>query len=121
MIDQDVQETGPSLRGRVEALLSGLGHGGSFGPCPYTTAWLARLRGPDGTALFPRARRWLVRRQWPDGSWGGEIELPHDRTVCTLAAVVALTGPCPPLPRQDEAVRAGLAYLRSRSRPIARL
>ncbi|TDD94766.1 prenyltransferase/squalene oxidase repeat-containing protein [Actinomadura rubrisoli] len=113
MIEQDVRAE-PSVRERAESLLGGLGDGGSFGPCPYTTAWISRLRDADGTVRFPRSRRWLIGHQRPDGSWGGDIELPHDRTVCTLAAVVALTDPGPSLPGRAEAVRAGLAYLRSR-------
>ncbi|QXJ20333.1 hypothetical protein AGRA3207_001027 [Actinomadura graeca] len=121
-------QTRLSTRPRAEALLGRLGTGGSFGPCPYTTAWLSRLRGdgPGGSGehrgssrarpvRFPRARRWLVDHQRPDGSWGGEIELPHDRTVCTLAAVVALSDPGPPLPGRADAVRAGVRYLRSHS------
>ncbi|WP_131739955.1 prenyltransferase/squalene oxidase repeat-containing protein [Actinomadura roseirufa] len=101
--------------GRAAALLDRLGEGGSFGPCAYTTAWMARLRAPDGTVRFPRALDWLTRHQRADGSWGGEIELPHDRTVCTLAAIVALTDPGPAPPGGEAAVRAGLAYLRDRS------
>ncbi|WP_067457284.1 prenyltransferase/squalene oxidase repeat-containing protein [Actinomadura macra] len=104
-----------STRHRAEALLGRLGTGGSFGPCPYTTAWLSRLRRDDGAVRFPRARRWLIGHQRSDGSWGGEVELPHDRTVCTLAAVVALTDPGPPLPGRMGAVRAGLGYLRAHS------
>ncbi|MBT2211639.1 prenyltransferase/squalene oxidase repeat-containing protein [Actinomadura sp. NEAU-AAG7] len=103
-----------SLLARAETLLDGLGEGGSFSPCPYTTAWLSRLRDRD-RVLFPRARRWLLDRQRADGSWGAVIGLPHDRTVCTLAAVMALTDPGPPLPGRAEAVRAGLAYLRAHS------
>src|SRR5215472_8600902 len=58
----------------------------------YDTAMVATLRTHDDTApLLPSAARWLVANQHPDGSWGGSVEAPHDRCVCTLAAVVALT------------------------------
>lgn len=57
----------------------------------YDTAILARLRTGDGGLLLPATARWLLANQHPDGSWGGSVEAPHDRCVCTLAAVVALT------------------------------
>ncbi|MFD0683347.1 hypothetical protein [Actinomadura fibrosa] len=105
---------------RVEALLAGLDGGGadgggSFGACPYTTAWLGRLRDPGGAVRYPRSLRWLVEHQRADGSWGGEVAFPHDRTVCTLAAVVALTDAGASPPGRADAVRAGLAYLRGHS------
>lgn len=75
----------------------------------YSTAWAARLRS-DQDFLFPGAAEWLRRNQWPDGSWGGQIESPYDRTVCTLAAVVALAG----ISGHDDAVVKGCAYLRQR-------
>lgn len=73
----------------------------------YSTAWVARLAA-DGGALFPDAVDWLRRNQWPDGSWGGRIISPHDRTVCTLAAVVALKKS----KSDEQAIADGCEYLR---------
>jgi len=62
-----------------------------MGPSPYDTAWMARLRTPaNGEPRWPNLIEWLLENQRPDGSWGGEIEYYHDRTICTLAAIIAL-------------------------------
>jgi len=57
----------------------------------YDTAWVARLYefAPD---ISNRAQEWIAERQLPDGCWG--IEKPmyyHDRVICTLSAMIALT------------------------------
>jgi halimadienyl-diphosphate synthase len=101
------------VRMRAAELLAGLRDGGSFGACAYTTACLARLRRDDATFLFARSRHWLLDHQKRDGSWGGTLEFPHDRTVCTLAAVMALADRASPA--ANCAVQAGLAYLRDHS------
>lgn len=57
----------------------------------YDTAWIARLGEFDQT-LSNQALNWLVENQLPDGSWGASAPLNyHDRMICTLAAMVALT------------------------------
>ncbi|WKU48273.1 prenyltransferase/squalene oxidase repeat-containing protein [Streptomyces sp. VNUA116] len=65
---------------------------GGTGTCSdsYNTAFVARVRRPDGSPRYPRALQWLHDRQHPDGSWGGRIEVPVDRLTSTLAAVRAL-------------------------------
>jgi len=62
-----------------------------MGPSAYDIAWLARLRSSsDGDAIWPDMIEWLLENQHPDGSWGGQIVYYHDRTICTLAAIIAL-------------------------------
>lgn len=77
------------LARRAADLVAGLGPG-STQSLTYPTAFLARLRRPDGTTLFPGAGDWLRRHQHPDGSWGGAIPLAPDRLVSTLAAMLAI-------------------------------
>lgn len=60
-------------------------------PVAYDTAWVARLRQPDGTVRFPETLRWLRRAQHADGSWGAAAPVDQqDRVLSTLAACVAL-------------------------------
>jgi halimadienyl-diphosphate synthase len=57
----------------------------------YDTAWVARLSDIDRD-ISNQALDWISNNQLPDGSWG--VEQPmyyHDRVVCTLSAMVALT------------------------------
>lgn len=105
------------LTDRIAALLPRIG-GSAISPSAYDTARVALLREPGGTApAFPESGRWLLDHQHPDGSWGGAVAMPHDRCICTLAAVIALTE----LSRDEMADRAaaqdaadrGAAYLRS--------
>lgn len=57
----------------------------------YDTAWAARL-GDIDPILSNRALGWLTQHQLPDGSWGAAAPMYyHDRVVCTLAAMIALT------------------------------
>ncbi len=57
----------------------------------YDTAWIARL-GDLETSLSQQALNWLCENQLQDGSWGAVTPLYyHDRIICTLAAMVALT------------------------------
>jgi halimadienyl-diphosphate synthase len=58
----------------------------------YDTAWVARVPEDDGSSVpaFPKALEWLVRRQYPDGSWGSSIPYYHDRIISTMATVVTL-------------------------------
>jgi len=57
----------------------------------YDTAWVARLIDYDPD-MSNQALEWLCANQLSDGSWG--VEQPnyyHDRVICTLAAMIALT------------------------------
>ena len=57
----------------------------------YDTAWIARLGDLD-QSLSQQALNWLCENQLPDGSWGAKTpQNYHDRVICTLAAMVALT------------------------------
>lgn len=79
-----------SLQQRMTALLRSMGSG-YMSPSAYDTAWLARL-GEMEPEMSSRALAWLRDNQLPDGSWGTpEFEYAHDRLICTLAAMIALT------------------------------
>src|SRR5258706_2728122 len=57
----------------------------------YDTAWIARL-GEVDKPLSEQALNWICEHQLPDGSWGASMpEYYHDRIICTLAAMTALT------------------------------
>lgn len=57
----------------------------------YDTAWIARLGKLDWN-LSSQALNWLAENQLDDGSWGASKPLYyHDRIICTLAAMAALT------------------------------
>ena len=45
-------------------------------PTDYDTCWVARLTNPDGTLAYPDLLWRLLKRQRPDGSWGGTIPSP---------------------------------------------
>lgn len=91
-------------------LLSSL-QDGSMSETAYDTAWIARVPDPNNRTqrAFPSAIEWLLRHQHADGSWGGQLEIVHDRVVSTLAAVLALVES--PSARSGRAVQAGIAYL----------
>lgn len=64
---------------------------GHMGSTAYDTAWAARLGEVDWT-LSNRALAWLAEHQLPDGSWGAAAPMYyHDRVLCTLAAMIALS------------------------------
>lgn len=64
---------------------------GHMGSTAYDTAWTARLGEVDWN-LSSRSLSWLAENQLPDGSWGAPAPMYyHDRVLCTLAAMVALT------------------------------
>src|SRR5215216_2435526 len=64
---------------------------GHMGSTAYDTAWTARL-GEVDWSLSSRSLAWLAEHQLPDGSWGAAAPMYyHDRVLCTLAAMIALT------------------------------
>src|SRR5512134_811883 len=64
---------------------------GNMGSTAYDTAWAAHLGEIDWN-LSSHALAWLVENQLPDGSWGAPAPMYyHDRVLCTLAAMIALS------------------------------
>ena len=64
---------------------------GHMGSTAYDTAWAARLGEIDWN-LSSQALSWLAENQLPDGSWGAPAPMYyHDRVLCTLAAMIALS------------------------------
>lgn len=64
---------------------------GHMASTAYDTAWGARLGEIDWN-LSSQALSWLAENQLPDGSWGAEAPMYyHDRVLCTLAAMIALS------------------------------
>ena len=64
---------------------------GHMATTAYDTAWAARLGEVDWN-LSTNALHWLAENQLPDGSWGAPAPMYyHDRVICTLAAMIALT------------------------------
>src|SRR5215216_2068336 len=64
---------------------------GHMGSTAYDTAWTARL-GEIDWGLSSRALSWLAENQLSDGSWGAPAPMYyHDRVLCTLAAMIALS------------------------------
>ncbi|HET9589140.1 MAG TPA: prenyltransferase/squalene oxidase repeat-containing protein [Anaerolineales bacterium] len=64
---------------------------GHMGSTAYDTAWVARL-GEIDWGLSSRALAWLADKQLSNGAWGAPAPLYyHDRVLCTLAAMIALS------------------------------
>ena len=64
---------------------------GQMASTAYDTAWGARL-GEIDWGISSRALSWLAENQLPDGSWGASAPMYyHDRVICTLAAMIALS------------------------------
>ncbi len=64
---------------------------GHMASTAYDTAWAARLGEIDWN-ISSRSLSWLAENQLPDGSWGAPAPMYyHDRVLCTLAAMIALT------------------------------
>jgi halimadienyl-diphosphate synthase len=79
-----------TMQPRVQELLKQIGPG-KMSDVAYDTAWIARL-GEIDWELSSRALAWLNEHQLRDGSWGAQRPLYyHDRVICTLAAMIALT------------------------------
>jgi len=74
----------------IEKLIEEIGPG-HMASTAYDTAWAARL-GEIDWDISSQALQWLAVNQLPDGSWGSKAPLYyHDRVLCTLAAMVALS------------------------------
>jgi len=74
----------------IEKLIEDIGPG-HMASTAYDTAWVARLGEVDWN-LSSQALSWLAENQLPDGSWGAPAPMYyHDRVLCTLAAMIALT------------------------------
>src|SRR5512138_1907690 len=74
----------------IEKLITEIGIG-QMDSTAYDTAWAARLGEVDWN-LSSRSLAWLAEHQLPDGSWGARAPFyHHDRVICTLAAMIALT------------------------------
>jgi halimadienyl-diphosphate synthase len=64
---------------------------GHMNTTAYDTAWIARISDVD-SSLSNHALEWISTNQLSDGGWGAkDIYYYHDRVVCTLAAMIALT------------------------------
>jgi halimadienyl-diphosphate synthase len=64
---------------------------GHMASTAYDTAWAARL-GEIDWDISSKSLSWLAENQLPDGSWGALAPMYyHDRVLCTLAAMIALT------------------------------
>lgn len=78
-----------NLRSKARDLVQNLNC--RIGPSPYDVAWMVRVPSANGDGpRWPELIDWLLRNQWPDGSWGGAIRYYHDRILCTLTAMIAL-------------------------------
>jgi halimadienyl-diphosphate synthase len=74
----------------IKNLLKEIGPG-KMSSTAYDTAWVARL-GEIDWDLSSQALHWLSENQLHDGSWGAEEPFYyHDRVICTLSAMIALT------------------------------
>jgi halimadienyl-diphosphate synthase len=74
----------------IENLIAEIGPG-HMGSTAYDTAWAARL-GEIDWSLSSQSLAWLAENQLPDGSWGAPAPFYyHDRVLCTLAAMIALS------------------------------
>ena len=64
---------------------------GHMASTAYDTAWTARL-GEIDWGISSQSLSWLSENQLQDGSWGALTpNYYHDRVICTLAAMIALT------------------------------
>ncbi len=74
----------------IDKLIDEIGPG-HMGSTAYDTAWAARI-GEIDWDLSSRALHWLAENQLDNGAWGAsEPMYYHDRVLCTLAAMIALT------------------------------
>ncbi len=74
----------------IHTLLKEIGPG-RMSNTTYDTAWISRLHDIE-PGMADAALRWICENQLSDGSWGAAMPMYyHDRVVCTLAAMTALT------------------------------
>lgn len=79
-----------NIEEEIQKLLKGIGPG-KMSSTAYDTAWVARL-GEYDSELSNKALNWLCEHQLYDGSWGADQPFYyHDRVICTLSAMIALT------------------------------
>jgi halimadienyl-diphosphate synthase len=79
-----------NIESEIQALLKEIGPG-RMSSTAYDTAWVARLKDISQDLSY-HALDWLCENQHNDGSWGAEFPFYyHDRIVCTLSAMIALT------------------------------
>ena len=99
-----------SLRTVPEQLLLTFGLFISMVSCFTISIQAADLSEQDVKQAIDRARKFLIKERAPDGSWNAEADV---RTGITSLCVLSLlnSGMSP----QDEPVRRGLQYLRSRT------
>ncbi len=72
-------------------LLQKVGTGNNISSTSYDTAWIARLKDINAN-LGNHALEWVCENQHEDGSWGAVFPYYyHDRVICTLSAMIALT------------------------------
>ena len=84
------EKTNMEIKNEISRIIKDIGPG-HITPSAYDTAWVARLHHID-EELSQQALTWLRQNQLEDGSWGTSDYLYyHDRFVCTLSAVLALT------------------------------
>jgi hypothetical protein len=78
------------FQSQIKDLLNQIGMSKISGAA-YDTAWFAHLVDFD-TNLGEPALEWLRENQLPNGCWGSNsILYNHDRVICTLAGMIALT------------------------------
>src|ERR1051325_6731087 len=86
----EAAETETGLKRSFHELLGEIGPG-RIRSTAYDTAWVACLGELDESLSQP-ALKWLNENQLSDGSWGASAPFYyHDRIICTLAAMVALS------------------------------
>ncbi|KAK9067609.1 hypothetical protein SSX86_011720 [Deinandra increscens subsp. villosa] len=77
----------------IKAMFSSM-NDGEISISAYDTAWVALVQDVNGSGSpqFPSSLEWIANNQLSDGSWGDRLLFSaHDRTINTLACVIALT------------------------------
>jgi halimadienyl-diphosphate synthase len=97
------------LAAEIEQNLASLG-AGDMCSVAYDTAWMARLSSHFPQRRFGQPLTWLRQYQHSDGSWGGQQLHYHDRTICTLSAIIALRIHGQDR-RDDERIQQGVDFL----------
>ncbi len=79
-----------NFKQEVQDLLKTIG-AGRMSNNAYDTSWIARLADLD-SGFSNKALNWISDHQLYDGSWGTQEPFYyHDRVICTLSAMIALT------------------------------